>query len=210
MKKVTNSLCRVVMAFAAAFLLFSFLKTSAHAANDTIVIDFSQGQSYEVTYEEYLKYMGRSSRYREDIRKAPTSFKNVYFCLYWMEAIGDTYFSLRQNTNALYSVLNQDPLQALYLSSDFISMSSSKEPKPTDRYYIVNSGASTGTYEATLTYNYVSEEKHIGKSEIMELFEAAYELYGIDAVDANGDPYALFKKRPINNRSFILSKYLNG
>ena len=195
MKKVTNTLCRIAMAFTAAFLLFSFLKTNAHAANDTIVIDFSQGQSYNVTYEEYQKYLSSSYRSkREDIRKASPTVKNAVFSMYWMEAIGDTYFSLRNSKNAVYTLLNENPLQALYLTSDFLAFSSSvRDPQPTDNYYIINSGASTGTYEATLTYKYANEEKHISKSDIMEIFEAAYELYGIDAVDANHEPYVKVK-----------------
>ena len=42
MKKTAPKLCRMLLAFMAVILMFSIQKTYSHAANDTIVIDFSK------------------------------------------------------------------------------------------------------------------------------------------------------------------------
>ncbi len=200
MKKVANSFSRMVLALTAAILMFSFLKTEAHAANDTVVIDFSKGQTYSLTSEEFPVF-----DVDESAKLSPAA-KDCFFLYLFTDFFEPEQFSFTK-TKSGYSikftdVLNQNPYQALY-AEELTTYIKEKDTEKESSILKINGGSSTGTYEVTINKDLARTypRKTISMSDLLSLAEQAY---GIKAIDANGDSYLNVKiifNKP--NSSFV-------
>ena len=196
MKKVANSFCRIVLALTAAIFMFSFMKTETHAANDTIVIDFSKGRTYSLTSKEMPEMS------IDESHKLSQAGKDCFFLYIFSEFPGPEDFAFFKTKNDLTikynAILNQDPLQTLNV--ELVSKYVPEEKE--DSTLKIDSGSSSGTYELTINEDLIKSYPN-KKSLFSDLMSLAYHAYGINAVDANGKPYLNVKfifKNPNSTR----------
>ena len=187
MKKVTKNLCRVVLSIAAAITLFSGAKSVAQAANDEVVIDFSQGQVYSMSVDD-LEAESRNAR--NDSKFLSSTYKKLWFTNIYMHYQDDTLSNGYSSSEKLFLQLCKNPYQTLFYSE-------SDEKTTNPQTVSVDAGVSTGTYEALFV-----EGK--GSSRCNCVISLAEQVYGIDAKNAEGKRYVKVKfifKRP--NSGFV-------
>ena len=178
MKKSAKSLCRGLLTLTAAIIMFTFVKTAAHAETDEIVIDFSQGQSYTY-YEKDLK-----EAYKKGIgtlTNAPVNMKNAIYTLLYASGLG---LRLDSYTESHAPLHKESPFQTIYELDNRIYSSTQ------DVYYTLSAGNSKGTYIATITEDTKFNTDYISASQFIQ---DAKVLYGYQAINPSGKKYVKLK-----------------
>lgn len=179
MKKVLTNACRMLMASAVAIVMLTGMKSAAHAANDTVVIDFSKQKTQ--SYMRGQQITSPDWDHIEDFNLNEEE-KNVVF-LSTMVQLYDLfpvdYTCQNCNNNKGRIIVNKDAKQ-------FIDFETSCKGIKCD------AGDSKGTFEMTVTSKFL-EGKSKSWIDAQMPFFAAKKLYGVEAKDSKGANYFKLK-----------------
>lgn len=198
MKKAKKFLCHALMAIVASVVMFGGFtaKAESPSTNDTIVIDFSK-----INPQKYGGGILTSADLDKiDQYNLNEQEKNCVF----LAAMTQLYkvFDMEcdspncQGSNGRI-VLNKEAGQFINFEVGCKGL-------------VCDAGSSTGTYEATYTYDYFMKKSNNNHADAIQPFFAAKKMYGVEAKDKNGKNYFKLRIRFKNPDSVIVKKDADG